>query len=48
MKLLGTISDKDDQHDYIDAEGTTYELARENLFALVPETHKLIAIRTEQ
>jgi hypothetical protein len=46
VKITGTIEDPAGAHERIDAEGATYEQARQALDAMVPEGHKLIAIRT--
>ena len=46
VKITGTIEDPSGEHERIDAEGATYEQARQALAAKVPEGHKLIAIRT--
>ncbi|MEV7135856.1 hypothetical protein AB0N24_23600 [Arthrobacter sp. NPDC093128] len=46
MKITGTIEDPSGAHGRMDAEGATYEQARQALDAKVPEGHKLIAIRT--
>lgn len=46
MKITGTVEDPSGAHERVDAEGTTYEQARQALDAMVPEGHKLIAIRT--
>jgi hypothetical protein len=46
VKITGTIEDPSGAHERIDAEGATYEQARQALDAKVPEGHKLIAIRT--
>lgn len=46
VKITGTIEDPSGKHGRMDAEGATYEQARQALDAKVPEGHKLIAIRT--
>jgi len=46
--LTGTVSNEDNQHDYISAEGATYEEARAKLDSLLPAGQKLIVIRTDQ
>jgi hypothetical protein len=46
VKITGTIEDPAGEHERIDADGATYEQARQALDANVPEGHKLIAIRT--
>jgi hypothetical protein len=46
VKITGTLEDPTGAHDRIDAEGATYEQARQALDTMVPEGHKLIAIRT--
>jgi hypothetical protein len=46
VKITGTIEEPSGAHVRVDAEGATYEQARQALDALVPEGQKLIAIRT--
>jgi hypothetical protein len=46
VKITGTIEDPSGKHERVDAEGATYEQARQALDAIVPEGQKLIAIRT--
>lgn len=47
MILTGTITNPDDSTKHIDAEGDTYEEARENLYALLDEGRNHIVIRTD-
>jgi hypothetical protein len=46
--LTGTISNPDGSDNYIEAEGGTYEEARENLYALLEEGQNIIVIRTNR
>jgi hypothetical protein len=46
--LTGTISNPDGSYNYIEAEGGTYEEARENLYTLLEEGQKLLVIRTDR
>jgi hypothetical protein len=46
VKITGTIEDPSGAHERVDAEEATYEQARQALDTMVPEGHKLIAIRT--
>jgi hypothetical protein len=46
--LTGTIAYPDGSYGHIEAEGGTYEEARENLYALLEEGQNLIAIRTDR
>ncbi|WP_426979955.1 hypothetical protein ACQCSU_21920 (plasmid) [Pseudarthrobacter sp. O4] len=46
MKITGTIEEPSGAHERRDAEGATHDQARQALDAMVPEGHKLIAIRT--
>lgn len=48
MILTGTITNSDGSYNYIQAEGNTYEEARENLYALLEEGQNLIVIRTDR
>ncbi|MGX5717961.1 hypothetical protein [Arthrobacter sp. MAHUQ-56] len=48
MKLTGTILNEDGSFRYAEAEGGTYDEARENLYALLDDGQKLIAIRTDR
>lgn len=48
MILTGTITTADHQHDYISAEGNTYDEARAALDSLLTEGQRLIAIRTDR
>ncbi|MEV7574341.1 hypothetical protein AB0P28_14710 [Pseudarthrobacter sp. NPDC089323] len=48
MILTGSISNPDGSISHIDAEGDTYDEARENLYALLEEDQKLLAIRTDR
>jgi predicted RNase H-like HicB family nuclease len=45
--LTGTITNPDGSYNHIEAEGDTYEEARENLYALLEEGQNLIAIRKD-
>lgn len=47
MILTGTITNPDGSYSHIEAEGDTYEEARENLYALLEEGQNLITIRKE-
>lgn len=47
MILTGTITNPDGSYNHIEAEGATYEEARENLYALLDEGQNLIAIRKD-
>lgn len=47
MILTGTITNPEGYYVHIEAEGATYEEARQNLYALLEEGQKLIAIRTD-
>ncbi|WP_406636944.1 hypothetical protein [Pseudarthrobacter quantipunctorum] len=47
MILTGTITNSDGSYNHIEAEGETYEEARENLYALLDEGQNLIVIRTD-
>ncbi|WP_461186759.1 hypothetical protein [Arthrobacter sp. Z4-13] len=47
MILTGTITNPDGSYNHIEAEGDTYEAARENLYALLEEGQNLIAIRKD-
>ena len=47
MILTGTITNPDGSYSYIEAEGDSYEEARENLYAL-EEGQNLIVIRTDR
>lgn len=46
MKLTGTIEDPSGAYKRVDAEGATYQQARQTLSDTVPEDQRLIAIRT--
>jgi hypothetical protein len=46
--LTGTISNPDGSYNHIEAEGATYEDARENLYALLEDGQNLIAIRKDR
>lgn len=46
MILTGSISNPDGSIIRIDAEGDSYDEARENLYALLEDGQKLLAIRT--
>ena len=48
MILTGTISNPDGSYNHIQAEGDTYEEARENLSALLEEGQNLLVIRTDR
>lgn len=48
MILTGTIAKPDGSYNHIEAEGDTYEDARENLYALLEEGQNLITIRTDR
>lgn len=48
MILTGTVTNPDGSYQRVDAEGNTYNEARENLYALLQEGRTLIAIRTDQ
>ncbi|MDQ0636427.1 putative RNase H-like HicB family nuclease [Arthrobacter pascens] len=47
MILIGTITNPDGSYGHIEAEGNTYEEARENLYALLEDGKNLIAIRKD-
>lgn len=47
MILTGTISNPDGSYTHIEAEGATYDEARESLYALLENGQKLIVIRTD-
>lgn len=47
MIITGTVTTEDNQHDYLSAEGATYEEAHAKLTAMVPENQRLIVIRTD-
>lgn len=47
MILTGTITNPDGSYAHIEAEGATYDEARENLYALLEEGQRLIVIRTD-
>lgn len=47
MILIGTITNPDGSYNHIEAEGDTYEKARENLYALLEEGQNLITIRKD-
>ena len=46
MEITGTIQGPDGATERIAAQGTTYDAAKEALYARIPEGHQLIAIRT--
>ncbi|MFJ6376285.1 hypothetical protein ACIQH9_11245 [Pseudarthrobacter oxydans] len=48
MILTGTVANPDGSYIHIEAEGNTYEEARENLYALLEEGQNLIVIRTDR
>lgn len=48
MILTGTITNLDGSYRQIEAEGDTYEEARENLYALLEDGQNLIVIRTDR
>lgn len=48
MILIGTITTADGGFLNIDAEGATYDEARENLYALLEDGQMLIVIRVER
>lgn len=45
---MGTVTNPDGSYVRIEAEGNTYEEARENLYALLEEGQNLIVIRTDR
>ena len=47
MILTGTITNPDGSYNHIEAEGDTYEEARENLYALLEEGQNIITIRKD-
>ena len=47
MILTGTITNRDGSYNHIEAEGDTYEEARENLYALLEEGQNLMTIRKD-
>ncbi|MDQ0676559.1 hypothetical protein QFZ36_004185 [Pseudarthrobacter siccitolerans] len=47
MILIGTITNPDGSYEHIEAEGDTYEEARENVYALLEDGQNLIAIRKD-
>ncbi|MDF2048866.1 hypothetical protein [Arthrobacter sp. Cr_A7] len=47
MILTGTITNPDGSYGHIEAEGDTYEEARENLYALLEDGQNLISIRKD-
>lgn len=47
MILMGTVTNPDGSYIHIEAEGDTYEEARENLYALLEEGQNLITIRKD-
>lgn len=48
MILTDTITNPDVSYNYIQAEGDTYEEARDNLYALLEEGQNLLVIRTDR
>ncbi|SEQ80662.1 hypothetical protein [Arthrobacter sp. OV608] len=48
MILTGTITNADGSYQHLEAEGENYEEARENLYALLEDGQKLIAIRADR
>ncbi|WP_171027498.1 hypothetical protein [Pseudarthrobacter sp. NamE2] len=48
MILTGTITHPDGSYGHLEAEGDTYEEARENLYALLEESQNPITIRTDR
>ncbi|MET3774077.1 hypothetical protein [Arthrobacter nitrophenolicus] len=48
MILTGTIANLDGSYKHIEAEGDTYEEARENLYALLEDGQRLITIRADR
>ncbi|MFF2347543.1 hypothetical protein [Pseudarthrobacter sp. NPDC058119] len=48
MILTGTITNADGSYHHIEAEGDTYEEARENLYALLEEGQNPLVIRTDR
>jgi hypothetical protein len=47
VTITGAITNPDGSYVHIEAEGATYDEARENLHALLEEDQKLIVIRTD-
>lgn len=48
MIITGTITTPNGEQEHVEAEGETYEVARTNLYTLLAENQKLIAIRTDR